>query len=126
MSSISQPAQRRSGSSAEYAAAMESIGAGELVKVADGGSQLDGIVFDTPSSSKVVVAVADPARGPVFRTVHVNTLSARTEDGPDDRALRLLVRRTPPPVHGAARGAGAGGRGRAGHPRGAPHRPTGR
>src|SRR5215212_9609072 len=98
---------------------MESIGAGELVKVAAGGPELDGIVFDTPSRSKVVVAVVDPARGPVLRTVHVNTLSARTQEGPNDRALRLLVRRTPPPVHGAARGGSAGGQGRAGHPRGA-------
>jgi hypothetical protein len=105
---------------------MESISAGELVKVADGGPEQDGLVFDVPSHSKVVVAVVDRARGPVFRTVHVSTLSARTEEGPDDRALRLLVRRTPPPVHGGARGAGALGRGRAGHSRGAAHRPTGR
>jgi hypothetical protein len=105
---------------------MESISAGELVKVADGGPELDGIVFDTPSHSKVVVAVVDRARGPVFRTVHPSTLSTRTEEGPDDRALRLLVRRTPPPVHGSARGGNASGRGSAGHPRGAAHRPTGR
>src|SRR3954465_1617900 len=105
---------------------MDSVGAGELVKVADGGPEVDGIVFDTPSSSKVVVAVVDRARGPVFRTVHPSTLSARTEEGPDDRALRLLVRRTPPPVHGAARGGSTGGHGRAGHTRGAAHRPTGR
>jgi hypothetical protein len=105
---------------------MESLGAGDLVKVADGGPELDGIVFDTPSHSKVVVAVVDPARGPVFRTVHPDTLSARAEEGPSDRALQLLMRRTPPPVHGAARGGSSGGRGRAGHPRGAAHRPTGR
>jgi hypothetical protein len=105
---------------------MESIDAGQLVKVADGGPELDGIVFDMPSTSKVVVALVDPARGPVFRTVHVNTLSARTEEGSDDRALRRLMRRTPPPVHGTARGGGAGVREGAGHPRGAAHRPTGR
>jgi hypothetical protein len=105
---------------------VESIGAGELVKVATGGPELDGIVFDTPSSSKVVVAVVDPARGPVFRTVHPGTLTARDDEGPDDRALRLLMRRTPPPVRGAARGGSAGGHDRAGHPRGAAHRPTGR
>jgi hypothetical protein len=105
---------------------MDSIGAGELVKVADGGPEVDGIVFDTPSSSKVVVAVVDRARGPVFRTVHPSTISVRTEEGPDDRALQLLLRRTPPPVHGPARGGGPGGQGRAGHPRGAAHRPTGR
>jgi hypothetical protein len=105
---------------------MDSTGAGELVKVADGGPELDGIVFDTPSSTKVVVAIVDRARGPVFRTVHPDTLTAREEDGPDDRALRLLIRRTPPPVHGSARGGSASGRGQAGHPRGAAHRPTGR
>jgi hypothetical protein len=105
---------------------MESIGAGELVTVADGGPELNGIVFDTPSHSKVIVAVVDRARGPVFRTVHPDTLTARTEESPEDRALHLLIRRTPPPVHGAARGGGAGGRGLAGHPRGAAHRPTGR
>jgi hypothetical protein len=105
---------------------VDSIGAGELVTVADDGPELDGIVFDTPSHSKVIVAVVDRARGPVFRTVHPSTLSARTEESPDDRALRLLLRRTPPPVHGAARGGSSGGRGRAGHVRGAAHRPTGR
>ena len=87
---------------------MESIGAGELVTLKDGGPELAGIVFDTPSSSKVVVAVVDRVRGPLFRTVHPSNLSARTEESPDDRALRLLVRRTPPPVHGAARGGSAG------------------
>jgi hypothetical protein len=105
---------------------MESIGAGELVKVADDGPELDGIVFDTPSSSKVIVAVVDRARGPVFRTVHPRTLSARTEESRDDRALRLLLRRTPPPVHGSARAGSSGGRGAGGHPRGAAHRPTGK
>jgi hypothetical protein len=105
---------------------MEPIGAGELVKVADDGPELDGIVFDTPSSSKVIVAVVDRTRGPVFRTVHPSRLTPRTEDSRDDRALRLLVRRTPPPVHGTARGGSGGGRGRAGHSRGAAHRPTGR
>jgi hypothetical protein len=105
---------------------MEPTSAGELVKVADGGPELDGIVFDTPSRSKVMVAVVDPARGPVFRVVHPSTLTERTEEGPDDRALRLLVRRTPLPVRGAARGGAGAGRGRAGHTRAAMHRPTGR
>jgi hypothetical protein len=105
---------------------MESIGAGDLVTLTDGGPELAGIVFDTPSSSKVVVAVVDPVRGPLFRTVHPSNLSTRPEESSDDRALRLLVRRTPPPVHGAARGGSAGGRGRAGHTRGTAHRPTGR
>ncbi len=58
---------------------MEPASVGERVKVARGGPQLDGIVFDTPSRSKVVVAVVEPDRGPVFRTVHPKTLTERTE-----------------------------------------------
>jgi hypothetical protein len=105
---------------------MDPSSTGELVKVADGGPQLDGIVFDTPSRTKVVVAVVDPRRGPVLRTVHPRTLTARTEEGPDDRALQLLVRRTPPPVRGAAGGRTASGRGTPGHTRTAMHRTTGK
>jgi hypothetical protein len=105
---------------------METTSAGDLVRVADGGRELDAIVFDTPSSSKVVVAVVDPARGPVFRTVHPKLLTERGEDGPDDRALRLLMRRKPPPVHGAARGGAGAGRGLPGHTRPAGHRTTGK
>jgi hypothetical protein len=98
----------------------------DLVKVADGGPELDGIVFDQPSRSKVVVAVVDPNKGPVFRTVHPDTLSERTEEGPDDRALLLLIRRTWRPVQGGARDGGGAGRGRAGHTRAATHRTTGK
>jgi hypothetical protein len=99
---------------------------GELVKVGVGGSARDGIVFDTPSRSKVVVAVMDPDRGPVFRTVSPKELTERAEEGPDDRALQLLVRRARPTVQGWARDALPGGRGRSGFKRGATHRPTGR
>ncbi len=109
-----------------YAPAMEATRAGELVTVTSGGPPLDGIVFDTPSRSKVVVAVVDPDRGPLFRTVHPEALTERAEEGPDDRALRLLLRRTPSPVHGAARGGGPGGQGRPGHMRAATHRTTGK
>jgi hypothetical protein len=105
---------------------MEPRRTGDLVKVGGDGPEVDGIVFDTPSASKVVVAVVDPGRGPVFRTVHVKSLSERTEEGPGDRALRLLIRRTPPPFHGSARGGAGAGRGRPGHTRGAAHRTTGR
>jgi hypothetical protein len=105
---------------------MESIDVGGLVKVADGGPELDGIVFDTPSSTKVVVAVVDPTRGPMFRTVNAKTLTERTEEGPHDRALRLLVRRTPTSIRGASRGGTGGGRGRSGFQRGAMHRTTGK
>ena len=94
--------------------------------VAGDGPQLDGIVFDTPSTTKVVVAVVDRARGPVFRTVHPRTLGERTAGGADDRALRLLIRRTPAPVRGGARGGTGAGRGRSGHVRAAMHRTTGK
>ncbi len=105
---------------------MESTSTGALVTVAGDGPKLDGIVFDTPSRTKVVVAVVVPGRGPSFRTVHPDTLTERAEEGPSDRALRLLVRRTPPPARGGA-GDGAGaGRGRAGHARGTMHRTTGK
>jgi hypothetical protein len=110
----------------QYAPPMELTREGELVRVAGGGPELDGIVLDTPSSSKVVVAVVDPGRGPMFRTVHPKSLTERTEEGPHDRALRLLLRRTPPPVHGAARGGARGGRRRPGHTRAAAHRTTGK
>ena len=99
---------------------------GELVKVADGSAELDSIVFDTPSNSKVVVAVVDPTRGPSFRTVNPATLSERSEEGPNHRALRLLVRRTAPASHDAARGATRGEQRRSGFTRGAAYRPTGR
>jgi hypothetical protein len=105
---------------------MDATSAGELVKVAGSGPDLDGIVFDTPSRTKVVVAVVQAGRGAVLRTVHPSTLSERTEAGADDRALRLLIRRTPAPTRGAARGGVGSGRGQAGHSRGAAHRTTGR
>jgi hypothetical protein len=111
---------------AKYAADMQSTSAGELVTVAGDGPTLDGIVFDTPSSSKVVVAVVDRGRGPVFRTVHPRTLGERAAEGADDRALRLLIRRTPRPPRSGARGGAGAGHGRSGHSRGATHRPTGR
>jgi hypothetical protein len=110
----------------QYAVSMEPTSAGELVKVASGTPGLDGIVFDTPSRSKAVVAVVDPARGPVLRTVHPKTLTERMEEGPDDRALRLLIRRMPPPVRGTASSGVVAGRGSPGHTRGATHRTTGK
>jgi hypothetical protein len=105
---------------------MESIKQGELVHVAGEGPTIDGIVFTAPSKSKVIVAVVDPRRGPVFRTVHRDALTERTEDGPNDTALALLVKRTPPPVGGHADGAGGSRQGRSGHSRAAMHRTTGK
>ncbi len=105
---------------------MDSATAGELVTVTGEGPPLDGIVFDTLSRSKVQVAVMDARRGPVFRTVNPKILVERTEAGPDDRALQLLVRRTPAPKRGAGGGGIASGRGLSGHARGASHRTTGK
>ena len=99
---------------------------GERVTVAGAGPASDGIVFDTPSRSKVVVAVVDSGRGPVFRTVHPKTLSERTQDGPHDPALLLLIRRTSPPGRAAEAGTSGVGRQRAGHTRGSMHRSTGK
>jgi len=101
---------------------MEPIAAGDLVTIATGGAPIDGIVFDTPSATKVVVAIIDPARGPVFRTLRPETLSSRTRHSSDDRALRLLIRRTPPPTHRAAPSGPDAGQRRAGHARTATHR----
>jgi hypothetical protein len=98
----------------------------EIVKVATGGPELDGVVFDQPSKTKVVVAVIDPERGPVLRTFSASAISERTEEGPDDRALRLLVRRTPHPARGGSRGGVQGGHARPGHSRAAMHRTTGK
>jgi hypothetical protein len=105
---------------------MDPTGAGELVKVAGDGPALDGIVFDAPSRSKVIVALVDPGRGPVFRTVHPRTLTGRLEEGPDDRALRLLMRRTPPPTRGTSNGGTDARRDNPGHTRAAMHRATGK
>jgi hypothetical protein len=106
---------------------MELTGTGDLVKVATGGPQIDGIVFDLLGDAKVVVAVMDRGRGPVMRTVERKALSERDGAGPDDRALELLIRRTPPTAHGAARGgSGPGLGGAAGHARAAMHRTTGK
>jgi len=97
--------------------------AGDLVNVTTGGGpQVEGIVFDTPSAKKVVVAFRDPAKGPGFRTVHPDTLSERTAEGADDHALRLLIRRTPLPAHRGGHAGASAGRGQVGFARGASHR----
>ena len=62
----------------EYAVSMDLVSVGERVNVEDGDVVREGIVFDTPSRSKVVVALFDARRGPVFRTVHPKGLSERT------------------------------------------------
>ena len=98
----------------------------DLVTVSGPGAPADAIVFDTPSRTKVVVAVMAHDRGPVFRTVNPKLLTARAEAGPDDPALQLLLRRTPSPVRGSVRGTNQSVQGRSGFQRGAAHRSTGR
>jgi hypothetical protein len=105
---------------------MEQPDAGDLVKVAVGRREIDGIVFDVSGAAKVVVALVDRERGPVMRTVDLKALTPRADAGPDDRALELLIRRTPGGVRGAARAGSAPGQGRAGHRRAAMHRTTGK
>jgi hypothetical protein len=106
---------------------MESLSAGDLVKVTTGGPSTDGIVVDTLTGSKAIVALRDPVRGPVLRTVSRKALAERTEAGPDDRALQLLIRRTPAHRRGATRGGANGGTGGGGgYTRAAPHRATGK
>ena len=105
---------------------MKPTSPGELTSVSSGGPELDGIVFDTPSHSKVVVAIVDRTRGPELRTVHPRTLSERSQEGPSDAVLRRLIRRTPAPAPGAGSGAPGAGRGSSGHKRAAMHRTTGR
>lgn len=92
----------------------------------DDGRAVDGIVFELASPSKIVVAIVDKRRGPVFRTVSADALSPRSAEDAADKALRLLIRRTPHAGQGHGR-AGAGGvAGRSGHGRAAMHRTTGK
>jgi hypothetical protein len=104
----------------------EAMQAGDRVKVATGGPVIDGIVFEVLHGPKVVVAVRDPARGPVLRTFPRRALEERAEAGPDDRALQLLIRRMTPAMRGAGAGRAGAGPGGGGHRRAAPHRTTGR
>jgi hypothetical protein len=105
---------------------MELMSAGDLVTVTTGHPPTDGIVVEPLTGAKVVVALRDPVRGPVLRTFNRKALAERTEAGPDDRALHLLIRRTHPPTRGVARGGAGGGSGRGGYTRAAPHRATGK
>src|SRR3954470_12394655 len=124
---------------------MEPTATTDQVTVETGHARIDGIVADIPSASKAavvgldrprgagipsaskaVVAVMDRRRGPLLRTILRTALTEREEAGPDDRALRLLIRRTSPAAPGSARGGPAVGSGRAGHTRAAMHRPTGK
>jgi hypothetical protein len=105
---------------------MEDPHAGDLVKVSDDGPDRDGIVFDTPSASKVVVAIVHPRRGPVFRTVSPKALTERPDVSPHDDALNRLIRRTPPPSNRGPVGSGPQRNAQPGHSRAAGHRTTGK
>ena len=97
----------------------------DLVSIDTGGPLFDAIVFDVPSHSKVVVAVVDAERGPVFRSVSPDVLREREQEGPHDRALMALMKRTPPPAHSKSRGGKGGGHGRQGFSKAAMHRRVG-
>jgi hypothetical protein len=116
----------RSDGGARYAQSMNQVQIGDLVTVTGSGGRLDGIVFDAPSRTKVIVAVVEPKRGPSFRTVAPSELAERQEEGPDDQAIRSLLRRTPHPTQAGGRPGAAARKGQAGFTRGAAHRPTGR
>ncbi len=105
---------------------METVAIGDLVTVTGPGAPLDGLVFDTPSRAKAVVAVVDPSRGPMFRIVNPKTLTPRAQAGEHDPALRQLVRRTPVPQRGSGTAGASGIRGSAGFARGSSHRTTGK
>jgi hypothetical protein len=105
---------------------MEPSSPGDRVRVDIGGTISDGLVFDTPSRTKIVVAVLDASRGPVFRTVAASAITERSTDSPHDHVLELLIRRTPPPVRAADRAGAGPGQRRAGHSRGSMHRTTGK
>lgn len=99
---------------------------GDLVRVATPGPLIDGIVFDLPRGAKAVVALVDRAKGPVLRSVPRDALSPREDEGPDDRALHALIRRTPAAGRAARAGGSGTGPGRAGFQRATTHRTTGR
>ena len=105
---------------------MEPWAADQLVTVTDANRTFDAIVYDRPSELKVVVAVVDRKRGPVFRTVHPETLTARDEAGEHDAALKSLIRRTPATSRGGQSASGASVQGRQGHGRSTMHRTTGK
>jgi len=106
---------------------METTEADDLVTVKTAGPAIDGILVEQLKSAKAVVAVMDGVKGPVLRTVPQDALAERAEAGADDRALRLLVRRSTHASRGTARGgSGSGMSGRAGHTRAAMHRTTGK
>jgi hypothetical protein len=106
---------------------MEPFDVNQLVTVSTGGPAIDGIVVDHPSSHKVVVALVDPQRGPIFKTFAPEAVSEREDEGPSDPVLHQLIRRNPGTARGAARsGSGAVQGGNRGFQRSTSHRTTGK
>lgn len=105
---------------------MEPFLAGQLVTVSTGGPVIDGIVVDHPSSHKVVVALVDAQRGPVFKTLAPESLTEREEEGATDPVLQQLIRRTPGTTRGGARSGGGAVQGNRGFQRSSSHRTTGK
>src|SRR4051812_19169782 len=103
---------------------MKSFHAGQLVTVTDDDGRMDAIVFDTPSLTKLVVAVPDDEHGAAFRTVHLKKVTAREDDGPSDETMRELIRRSR--SRDGSPGAGAGPGRRGGHAGAQAHRSAGR
>ncbi|MEA2176791.1 MAG: hypothetical protein QOG77_88 [Solirubrobacteraceae bacterium] len=105
---------------------MTPLQAGDLVTVDGEHGERDGIVFQFPSRSKILVAVTDPGRGAVMRTFSPSELHPRARAGEYDDALQALIRRTPTGGGGPSRGGAGGGGGSRGHTRAPAHRATGR
>lgn len=105
---------------------MEPFEVNQLVKVSTGGPASDGIVVEIPSSHKIVVAVVDAQKGPIFKTFAPEALSEREDEGPQDAVLHALIRRNPGTTRGGARSGGGAVRGSRGHAPTASHRTTGK
>jgi hypothetical protein len=104
----------------------ETFAPGDLVTVATGGPLLDAIVVERPSPQKAIVAVVDAAKGPVMRSVSVDVLAEREAEGPHDKALHSLIRRSQHAFGGGPRGGGGGVQGSRGFGRAAMHRREGK
>ena len=103
---------------------MEAPHVNQLVTVSTGGPALDGIVVGVPSEHKVVVALVDARRGPVYRTVPPEVLGERADEGPHDPALHALIRRTPHQGRGGRAGGAGPVQARSGHGHPTTHRTT--
>lgn len=105
---------------------MEPFDVNQLVTVSTGGPEIDGIVVGSPSNHKIVVALVDPKRGPVFKTLAPEALTVREEAGPRDPVLQQLIRRNPGTARGGAQSGGGAVQGSRGHAPTSSHRTTGK